>query len=486
MRDAEQRAMNAGISGWQMMWTAGNKVAEIICMRFEKQRVLVLCGPGNNGGDGYVIARALSGQGWLVEVVGIAPDTLTGDASTARDAYAGTILSLKDIALEPGLLVVDALFGTGLKRMVEGEVASFIGEMNAMRCRVVAVDIPSGIETDSGQVLGVAPYAELTVTFAAKKPAHVLLPGKAYAGEVIVADIGIDDIIQRSMTSGELSPDCVLVENSPALWKKRYPWPQIEDHKYTRGKVLVTGGGMASTGAARLAATAALRIGAGIVAVVCDRESLPIYAAHLISVMTLVAGDAAEYSALLQDKRIKAVLLGPGNGITAKTKHAVALTLARKITAVLDADALSVFSNDVHTLKEMIAAPVIITPHEGEFTKLFPSPEISGNKIERAHAAACYLNAVVVLKGADTVIASPDGRVAINTNAPPTLATAGTGDVLAGIIAGLVAQGMEVFDAACAGVWIHADSAERLGVGMISEDLLTSLVNSLHNLIKIN
>lgn len=486
MRDAEQHAMKAGISGWQMMWAAGNKVAEIICERFDKQRVLVLCGPGNNGGDGYVVAKALLDKGWLVEVVGVTPEILKGDAAMARQHYAGTVLSLKDIQLERGMLVVDALFGTGLKRLIEGDVASFIAEMNALHCRVVAVDIPSGIHADNGAVLGVAPYAELTVAFAAKKPGHVLLPGKAFAGEVLIADIGIDHIIQHSMASGEMPQDKVMVENSPALWRERYPIPQAGDHKYTRGKVLVYGGGLTTTGAARLSANAALRIGAGLVAVACDRESLPVYAAHLTAVMTEVAEDAAGYTQLLQDKRIKAVLLGPGNGMTPRTKQAVSLTLAKRIPAVLDADALSVFNGDIETLKEMIHAPVIITPHEGEFERLFSGVGMTGSKMEIAYAASIYLNAVVVLKGADTVIAAPDGRIAINTNAPPTLATAGTGDVLAGMITGLVAQGMEVFDAACAGVWIHADSAESLGFGLIAEDLLTSVVNSLQNLIKIN
>ncbi|MFO1241806.1 MAG: NAD(P)H-hydrate dehydratase [Rickettsiales bacterium] len=494
MRFAEQSAMNAGISGWQMMWAAGNAVAETIIQHYPKQRVLILCGPGNNGGDGYVVARQLIDKGWLVEVVGIAPEKLKGDAAKARQYYAGTILSFDDVQIEPEMLVVDALFGIGLTRLLEGKPASFLAEMNANHCRVVAVDIPSGIDSNTGVVLGIAPYAEITVTFAAKKPGHVLLPGKAYAGKVLVADIGIDHVIKRSIVGADprlassIKEETVVAENTPALWLSRFPWPQVEDHKYTRGKVIVAGGGIRTTGAARLAATAALRMGAGLVAVACDTESLPIYASHLTSVMTEVADDVTGFSAVLSDRRIKALLLGPGNGVTQKTKSYVSLALAKNIPVVFDADAVTVFAGEASTLKDMINAPTILTPHEGEFARLFSSSEIDikTDKMHRAYRAASYLNAVIVLKGADTVIAAPDGRVAINTNAPATLATAGTGDVLAGMITGLVAQGMEVFDAACAGVWLHADAAKNLGCGMIAEDLLTSLVNSLHNLTKIN
>lgn len=519
MRDAEARAIEHGVTGWQMMQRAGSAVVERIAQAYPKSETLVLCGPGNNGGDGFVIAEGLRKLGWHVTAAAM-NDAMQGDAATARKHYEGKVVPLTDAAFSKETLIVDALFGTGLDRLVEGEAADLIGRINAHGCPVVAVDIPSGIHGDSGEIMGIALIAEYTVTFAAKKPGHLLVPGKMYAGKVSVADIGIGSVIPREAKPGEgskilcsIQDNEILFENHPDFWRENIPWPDTASHKYTRGKALVVGGGIASTGAARLAAMAALRSGAGYVSVVCDRESLPVYASHLTSVVTEVADDAAAFSKAIADARVKAVLVGPGNGVNQKTKTCVSLTLAKKLPTVLDADALSVFAGEAMALKEMIHAPTILTPHEGEFERLFSSPMRGRTKVEvgvptdseqadnppipafplkregktiRAQEAARFMNAVVVLKGNDTVIAAPDGRIAINSNGSPFLATAGSGDVLAGIITGLLAQGMEMFDAACAGVWIQGNISESLGPGLIAEDLLTGIVKSLRDLININ
>jgi NAD(P)H-hydrate epimerase len=320
------------------------------------------------------------------------------------------------------------------------------------------------VHGDSGAVLGGAPHCRLTVTFFRRKPGHLLLPGRVLAGETVVADIGIPERVLD-----EIAPSCH--ENGPALWLDRYPWPRPDGHKYSRGHAVIVGGSRL-TGAGRLAARAALRVGAGLVTVAADTAALPIYAADAACVMTAPVDDAGAFAELLSDPRKNAALLGPGNGVSPTTRDRVLATLAAGKACVLDADALSVFADEPVRLFAAIAGPCVLTPHEGEFARLF---RLGGDKLARVRAAAALSHAVVLLKGADTVVAAPDGRTVINANAPPELATAGAGDVLAGLIVGLMAQGVALFDAACAAAWLHGEAATAVGPGLIGDDLPDNL-----------
>ncbi len=462
MYAADQAATASGVSAETLMENAGAAAARAIGERWSPRPVAVLCGPGNNGGDGFVVARRLGAAGWPVTVALDGPlDALKGDAAVMARRWEGPVAALDAAVLDGAELVVDALFGAGLSRPLEGAPRAVIEEVVARRLACVAVDVPSGVHGDTGEAPGIAAPAALTVTFFRRKPGHLLLPGRALCGEVVVADIGIPEAALGAL-------DVRLHANAPALWRARYPWPRLDGHKYDRGHAVVVGGGAETTGAARLAARAALRVGAGLVTVATSAEALPIYAAALTAVMTAVVDDDAAFAALLARRRVNAVLLGPGGGVDAATRRRVRAALDSGTACVLDADALTVFKDDPDELFRNISSPCLLTPHEGEFARLFGT---SADKVGRARAAAAASGATVLLKGADTVVAAPDGRAAINDNAPPELATAGAGDVLAGFALGLMAQGMTPFDAGCAAAWLHGAAAARVGPGLIAEDL---------------
>jgi NAD(P)H-hydrate epimerase len=338
---------------------------------------------------------------------------------------------------------------------------------------VCAVDVPSGVDGASGAVLGAAAAADLTVTFFRKKPAHLLLPGRRLCGELVVADIGIPDTVLA-----DVPPN--TYENDSELWGSVFPFPDIQGHKYGRGHALIVGGSI-MTGAARLAAMACARAGAGLVTVAAPAAVWPVYAGALTStlVQPIPAGDHLDE--VLADQRKNVVLIGPGAGASDSTKRQVRQVLEAGRSVVLDADAITVFADDPQSLFKAIKAPCVLTPHAGEFARLFAT---SGNKLADARKAAALSGAVVVLKGADTVIAAPDGRAAINANAPPTLATGGTGDVLAGLITGLMAQGMEAFHAACAAVWLHGLAASLFGPGLVADDLPALIPRALRRLMR--
>jgi NAD(P)H-hydrate epimerase len=376
--------------------------------------------------------------------------------------------------LDGATVAVDALFGAGLARAVDGAARAVVEEVNVRRLPCLAVDLPSGVQGDTGQVLGAAPQATATVTFFRRKPAHLILPGRALAGEVAVADIGIPAAVLD-----EIRP--TLVENTPAHWLDRFPWPRLEDHKYRRGHLLIAGGDV-MTGAARLAASAARRIGTGLVTLACTRASHPIYAAAAAGLITAIVDDDAGFAVLLADTRRNALLIGPGHGVTPQTRRRTLSGLAAGKACVLDADALTAFAERPQDLFDAVHSPCLITPHEGEFARLFPDLAGLPGKLDRARQAAARATMTVLSKGADTVIAAPDGRAAINRNAPPTLATGGSGDVLAGMAAGLMAQGLAPFEAACAAVWLHGDAAAAFGPGLIAEDLPEQLPASLARL----
>ncbi len=465
MGEADRLTIASGVSGSSLMENAGRAVADAIRKRVSPLPVVVLCGPGNNGGDGFVAARILKERGWPVRLSLLGEKgALKGEAKEAAGAWSGAVEPLRVEALDGAGLVVDALFGAGLARPIEGVARAVIAATRERALPVVAIDIPSGIDGASGEVRGIALGAGLTVTFFRKKPGHLLLPGRLYCGKVVLAEIGIGaEVLDRVLPQ--------TAENDPLCWLEALPQPTLESHKYTRGHALV-GGGAVMTGAARLSALAAARSGAGLVTLAAPEKAFPIYASSLLSVIVKPISGTDEWRELLADPRRNTALIGPGAIASEETREKVLAVLAAGKSAVLDADALNAFKEAPKALFEAIRGPCVLTPHEGEFARLF---RVAGKKTERALRAAKETGAVILLKGADTVIASPDGRVAINANAPPQLATGGSGDVLSGIVLGLLAQGMEPFPAACAAAWIHGDAARRVGPGLVAEDLLPAL-----------
>ena len=466
MYAADRAAMASGVSGLTLMEAAGKGVAEAILERFGAQPVAVLCGPGNNGGDGFVIARHLRAAGARVRLALLGEKArLKGDAAAMAKRWRGKVLPMSTEALDDAALVVDAIFGAGLTRDVDGAARDVLTAAAARRLPSIAVDVPSGVHGDTGEICGHALPAEMTVTFFRRKPGHLLLPGRQYCGDVRVVDIGIP-----AEVLDEIGP--LTWENMPALWGSRFPWPRVDGHKYSRGHAVVASGPKGKSGAARLAARAALRSGAGLVTVLAPASAMAENAAQLTAVMLAEIKGKDGFAEAIADRRRNAILVGPGGGVTAATRRHVLAALKTRRACVLDADALTVFARAPKTLFKAVRGPCLMTPHEGEFGRLF---DADGGKLARVRAAARASGAVVLLKGPDTVIAAPDGRAAINTNAPPALATAGAGDVLAGIALGLLAQGMDPFDAGCAAAWLHGDAARRFGPGLIAEDLSETL-----------
>ncbi|MGL5165398.1 MAG: NAD(P)H-hydrate dehydratase [Afipia sp.] len=483
MTRADQIAIASGISGFALMREAGKAVAEVAEAMAERGPILVVAGRGNNGGDGFVAAAELAARGRDVSVILLCDrTTLKGDAALASAEWKGPVLPCDPAAIGKPNLIIDALFGAGLNRPVKGDPHAMIEAMNASGVPILSVDLPSGINGDTGAVMGVAVHASATVTFFRRKPGHLLLPGRVHCGEVEVADIGIEsDVLD------EIAPK--TFENVPELWADWFPSPQIDGHKYARGHAVVASGDLTATGAARLSARAALRAGAGLVTVASPRDALAVNAAALTAVMVRETDTPHQFADLLSDKRLNACVIGPGAGVGERTRGLVRAALSARRSLVLDADALTSFADDPKELFDAIkkrADPqVVLTPHTGEFGRLFNSlADIDPHqlKLEQARLAANASGAVVLLKGADTVIAAPDGRAAITANAPPWLATAGSGDVLAGIIGGMLAQGAPAFEAACIGAWMHGEAAQEFGPGLIAEDLPDALPAVFRNL----
>jgi hydroxyethylthiazole kinase-like uncharacterized protein yjeF len=470
MAEADRRAVAAGVPGMTLMEAAGRAVAEAAAALAPEGPVLVLAGPGNNGGDGFVAARRLAAAGREVALALLGdPARLRGDAAIARDRWPGTVAAAS-ASLPPAALIVDALFGAGLDRPLAGPAAALVAAANDAPAPILAVDLPSGVGADDGAAAGPCVAAAATVTFFRRKPGHLLFPGRALCGPTTLADIGLPAAVLDAIRPRTF-------ENAPALWAAALPRPGREAHKYARGHAVVVSGPMTRTGAARLAAGAALRAGAGLVTLASPGDALATNAAHLTAVMLRRAEGAEGLAALLSDRRITAVALGPGLGTGAAERAMVIAALAAAPAAVLDADALTAFADAPAALFAAIAAgpaPVVLTPHDGEFARLFPDLG-AGSRLARARAAAARAGAVVILKGADSVIAAPDGRAAINANAPPWLATAGSGDVLAGVAAGLLAGGAPGFEAACAAVWLHGEAGAEAGPGLVAEDLAPAL-----------
>lgn len=469
MNEADRLTIASGIAGSRLMENAGRAVSDLVAVRHPAgSRVVVVAGPGNNGGDGFVAARHLYERGYRVEVALIGSrDRLRGDAGEAARAWAGPVQPASPSALTGASVVIDALFGAGLDRPVEGLAREMILAMNKAD-RVYAVDLPSGINGTTGAVMGVAVQAIETVTFFRRKTGHLLLPGRLHCGRIHVADIGIP----RSVLD-QVGPKAAL--NDPALWGASFVIPRVEGHKYGRGHAVVVSGGLASTGAARLAARGALRAGAGLVTIASPRAALIVNAAANLAIMVRAVDGAAELAEFLEDRRRNVVVLGPGGGVGAEMRQMVSAALAGECAVVLDADALVSFADEPERLCDAVrrrSGTTLLTPHDGEFARLFGAIAAGArSKLERARHAAEESGALVLLKGPDTVVAAPDGRASIAENAPAWLATAGSGDVLAGLAGGLLAQGMPAFEAASAAVWLHGEAGSEAGPGLIAEDL---------------
>src|SRR5690349_5795536 len=472
MERADRLTIASGTPGFALMLSAGQAVAEAAMDMAEEGPIVVVAGRGNNGGDGFVAAAELAARGREVSVVlWCERDSLQGDAASAARGWKYPVLPFNPQALGKPALIIDALFGAGLNRPIKGEPHEMIEAINANGAPVLAVDLPSGVNGTTGLVMGVAVRATETVTFFRRKPAHLLLPGRMHCGRVHLADIGIS-----SSVLAEIKPQ--TFENVPETWQASFPVPRLDGHKYARGHTIVLSGEMASTGAARLAARGALRAGAGLVTVASPREALAVNAAALTAVMVRAVDTPIEFADMVSDRRLNSIVIGPGAGVSERTRDLVHTALSAKRGLVLDADALTSFAEAPERLFESIkaaeGAQVVLTPHEGEFPRLFS--DISNkhpgrSKLERVRDAAERSGAVVLLKGPDTVVASPDGRASIASNAPPWLATAGAGDVLSGMIAGMLAQGVPAFEAASIGVWLHGEAAGEAGPGLIAEDL---------------
>jgi ADP-dependent NAD(P)H-hydrate dehydratase / NAD(P)H-hydrate epimerase len=471
MAEADRRTIAAGTPGIKLMERAGRAVADRVAGGYPLgTRIAVVCGPGNNGGDGFVAARVLRERGYLVELFLLgARDALKGDAAEAASKWPGEAAAISADRLSTANVIVDALFGAGLARDLTGEARAAVGAVVAAGHPVIAVDLPSGIDGATGQVRGLAVRATETVTFARRKPGHLLMPGRIFAGKIRVADIGIKDATVTAAGSN-------LYANEPPLWLPQFPVLEPDGHKYRRGHALVVSGPAYATGAARLAARGALRAGAGLVTVAGGKAATQALSVALTAIMVREANGPKGLSALLKDERLNVVVLGPGQGVGKATREAVSVAAKAKRRLVLDADALTSFAGDAVGLSKTIQASpeAVLTPHEGEFKRLFRKniqTIESKSKFERVLFYAEHAGATIILKGPDTVVGSPDGRASIAANAPPTLATAGSGDVLAGFIAGLLAQGMPAFEAASCAVWLHGECANEFGPGLIAEDL---------------
>ena len=482
MAEADRRTIAGGVSGMSLMENASAALAGVVGQILQKtsaRRILVLCGPGNNGGDGFVAARLLRSQRYKVRVAALTPPgELRGDAARAAAAWTGETTSIWDVDFTGVDLVIDALYGTGLSRDLDARTISLVNRLNEWRRstgqKVVSVDIPSGVDGTTGGVRGAAVEADVTVTFFRLKTGHLQLPGRLLCGRLVCAHIGI-----RPTALEALGVNAYV--NEPELWLSRLPLPRVEGHKYSRGHAVVVSGGPSFTGAARLAASAALRAGSGLVTLASPADALAINAGALTSVMVRVADGAGGLTDLLADRRKNVVAIGPGLGVDETARSRVESALASwggRRAVVIDADALTSFADEPARLWRAIGGAtgdVVMTPHGGEFGRIFSDCAGAGSKLERTRAAAQTSGAIVLHKGPDTVVAAPDGRAAILPEASPWLATAGSGDVLTGIVAGLLAQEMEGFRAACCAAWMHARAASLFGPGLIADDLIATL-----------
>ena len=495
MQAADSLSIASGVDSFNLMHSASMAVARATKRILSRNaNVVVVAGPGNNGGDGAVAARLLLEQGIAVALLRYTTaSAVLGDAQRAFSEWPNETqlvdsqLPVPNAALKAianADVIVDALFGAGLGRNIDGPAEQLVRAINSSNATVISVDLPSGVDGNLHMVRGVAVQAHHTITFFRFKPAHFLHPTQSYCGQLELAQIGVP-----AHVIGRINPQIQI--NDPDLWQSGLPRPSITGHKFQRGHVLLRGGGLIHAGAARLSAQSALQSGAGLVTLTSPTDGLVANAAQLNAVMLRCCNTVDEWSCLLADARISSVVIGPGNGLDELTRRCVEVALETGLGCVLDAGALTSFAACPERLLKSLASSdsaVVLTPHSGEFKRVFGHTDCFGlpSRLDQARCAAKRSHSVVVLKGPDTVIAAPDGRARINSNAPPWLATAGAGDVLAGIIGAFIAQGMQQFDAACAAVWIHGDAALQLGYPLTAEQLTGAAGLSLGRLVKPN
>jgi len=465
-------------NSYSFMKKAGGKVFEFIFKNFErKQPVIILCGPGNNGGDGFVVARHLIENGYHVEVYTFTnkDNYYKGDALKALKEFKGNLKTINLFRLNKKALIVDALFGIGLKRKIGKKLCKIFNKINQSYNQVVSIDIPSGICSNTGEILGCAIKADFTITFHRKKIGHIFGVGKKLSGNIKVVDIGFS---QKKMKTK-------FYENSPKLWLKYFPWKKKFDHKYSRGRVVVFGGQKESTGASILAAQAALRTGAGSVKIICTRDTLQIYSVKFPSVLKSEINSIHQLNNFLKKEKITSILIGPGSGYTKKIKEATKLILSKVKYVVLDADALTCFKDDLNSFYSLLDKNKIITPHLGEFHKIFPEIKKNINNMNKAAIAVKLIKSNIILKGSSTIIASYDKKIAINNHSSSELAVIGSGDVLSGLIVSLIGKNkMNPFLAGCVATWLHGDIAKNHGKGLIAEDIVKGIPAALRRLKK--
>lgn len=474
---ADKSAHRQGITPFDLMIRAGQALTTAILQRYPLSKTLVFCGPGNNGGDGYVVARLLAERHWPVTVCAFQGETPKSQPARAQaklwdnKIYDFTKLSIDEIKKYD--LIIDAGFGVGLTRELNNQWELFIQKVNKSACPVIAIDIPTGV-TDKGQLICKMPIkASITLTLFKKKLAHVLAPGRHYCQNTVVCDIGLN--------LAHIDSPIYFYENKPSFWYSYWlnSLPDETNHKYNRGQVIILGGHK-YPGAASLAAYGAAYSGAGLVRILCHPKVWPVFAAQMRSIMAHTIHDIAGFSYWIAEHKTNAAVIGPGAvEINNLTKY-IKIVLSAQIPCVLDAQALNIIAENPKEFFPLLHEQVVLTPHEGEFNRLFPNltQDNSLDRLQKAQQAAKLVQAVVVLKGAETLIAAPTGQVAINIKASPYLATAGTGDVLSGVIGAFLAQGVPSFFAAAIGVWLHGQAGLLAGIGLIADDLPKWLIKA--------
>ncbi|PPR34247.1 MAG: Bifunctional NAD(P)H-hydrate repair enzyme Nnr [Alphaproteobacteria bacterium MarineAlpha6_Bin3] len=463
--DLDKKTIKKFMSGYKLMENAGKIIFEIIKKKFNKNKnIKILCGSGNNGGDAFIVAKLLKENGFKnIELFClITKNKLKGDAKLAAEKININIQNISNLKITKGNLIIDGLLGSGLNKNIAGNLKKIIEKINSKNHYCISIDIPSGINGDTGEIKGVAVKSDLTITFTKKKPGHLISPGKEYSGDVIVKNIGID--LKKLFFKPR------IYENNPNIWKKDFPWPNQNSHKYTRGFTLIICGEKI-TGASRLAARGAARIGCGLLCLGVPKKSFNIYATENPIALIETIDDEADLKNILKDKRINTILIGPGLGVNKKKLNLILKVIKdKKRIVVLDADALK---NNFKKIAEKSNSEIIVTPHYGEFSKILKNLKIkkTNDNLSLAKKFVKKTKYNLLLKGNSTIISSNDGKIVINTNSSPFLATGGSGDVLAGMITGLIAQGMKIFESCCAATWIHGEIAKKLGPGLIAEDL---------------
>ena len=464
-------------NSYTFMKNAGRMVFQFIRKKFDNnQPIIVLCGPGNNGGDGFVIAKYLKNHGYPIDVYILSNEQdYKGDALTAVKEFGKDFKKIGSFQLKKNALIVDALFGIGLTRNIKGILIKIFNKINNSNNRVVSVDIPSGVCSNTGEILGSAIKADFTITFHRKKVGHVLGSGKKFSGKLKVVDIGF--------TQEKMKTRCL--ENSPSLWIKYFSWKKSSGHKYSRGRSVVYGGQKEFTGATILSSQAALRTGTGSVKIICSKDTLQIYSIKFPSVLKTEINDIYQLEGFLKKEKITSLLIGPGSGSNKKIKEITKLILRKVKYVVLDADALTCFKDDLKSLYSLLDKNKIITPHLGEFHKIFPKIKKNLSNIDKALSAVKLIKSNIVLKGPTTIIISYNKKIVINNHTSSELAVIGSGDVLSGLIVSLVGEKkMNPFLAGCAATWLHGDIAKNHGKGLIAEDIVEGIPNALKRLKK--